>query len=190
MRPPRRSTQEHPPDLPTLMPPDPVDRARPVDVPDEGRMQVALHRALRYHLQRVRDAEGVDYAAMHGEIPIDALIRAFPFEVGGGWWRIGSVYDSHDGLSHSLPVLWHPETDRVRIGRIPPPPAPPPLAAPRPITMDGNYRLHVADGWRYWHEGRAYTAEEARAVLCQPGVHAYDGWSWERVADENPTETP
>lgn len=181
---PRRSTQEHPPDLPPLMPPSPLDTERPLDVPDEHRLQVALHRALRFHFQRVLTLEGVDFGSMPNEIPIIVLPFAQPRPLSFGWWAIGSVCDAHTGLTWRMPIHWEPATDRVGIGRIPPPSASFPDPEPRPITMDGNYHLHVAAGWRYWFEGREYTADEAQAILCQSGVRGHAGWTWERVVDE------
>ena len=182
MRPrqPRRSTQEHPPDLPTLMPPPPFDLERPLDVPDEAGMQVALHRALRHHLLRIRETEGIDYTEYRGEMEIIPLPRAHPVEVSPGWWAIGSVCDAHSGISWQMTVHWQPSTDRVRIDPIPPIPPPPPIPACRPLSTDGNGRVRVDDGWRYWYQGKAYTAEEARQILSVRRAST-DGWSWVRI---------
>lgn len=178
---PRRSTQEYPPDLPPIMPPDVIDHRCPLDVPDEARMQVA---AYRYHLQRILDTEGIDYANDRGELPIITLLSAFPSEVAPGWWEIGDVCDAHDGLRTSHRVYWQPATDRVKIDGLPPPASSLPETELRPITMDGNYRLHVADGWHYWHDGRQHSAEQARAILCRSGVREHVGWTWERLDAE------
>lgn len=176
----RRSTQEHPPDLPPIMPPDLIDLQRPLDVPDEARMQVAIHRAYRYHLQRILDTEGIDYTTDRGELSIITLPSAFPAEAAPGWWRIGIIADHHDGLALSLNVFWQPRTDRVKLER---PPIPPPLPTheERPIKVDCNYRVHVAEGWRYWYKGQEYTAEEARAALSGHGRETVQAWTWERI---------
>lgn len=117
---------------------------------------------------------------------IDIIPHHSPISIrGDGWCVVGMVHDSI--VNQSLRVLWHPETDRVRVGR--------PIApAPEPERGSGmpalSFSLYGApDYWadpdyRYFLDGREYTPADSVRIATERNSAA--GWTWERRADESP----
>lgn len=109
------------------------------------------------------------------------LLWQLPLQ-GDGWYDVGSVDDHHAGTIGAMRVLWHIESDRVRVKRTLAL-ARPTVAPYRPIRVDGNYHVTVDEGWRYWLGDVAYTPDQVRQIVgYRDGVRSVD-WRWERIKD-------
>lgn len=161
---------------------DLIDWPREVHAPlDADRMCLAVARAQRFHLLRV--AGSADAVTPYLRDAIIGQAAWYPRQGRDGWWMIGHVSDVHDGTFVRLRILWHPETDRVKVSRPPAEREPAPAASQQnvPISHDHNFLPRVAEGWRYWYKGVLHTPEQARAVLAASYNPSLTGWTWERI---------
>ena len=93
------------------------------------RIDAALERAARYRRSRVPE-DWQRKANLTELVSTQRPWQALPLP--DGWWDIGQVLDTFSELRPVLPVHWHPETNRVRVGS-------PPRPEPRPSPPAPDY---------------------------------------------------
>lgn len=132
---------------------------------------------------RYRGHVAIEAGAPAGNLAerIDVLPdRATPVVGSDGWYRVGTV---HDGVvNQCLWVLWHPETDRVRVGQ-PLELSPEPERVFSMPALSFNYygarNYRASPNYRYFLNGREYTPAEAVRIATERTSVA--GWTWEPV---------
>lgn len=144
------------------------------------KIAAACERAARYR-RHVAIEAGVPAGNLAERIDV-LPDRATPVLGSDDWYRVGTV---HDGVvNQCLMVLWHPETDRVRVGRPVDSASEPKRGSGMPAlsyNVYGARDYRAAPNFRYFLDGREYTPAEAlRIVKERDGVA---GWTW-RPVDE------
>lgn len=138
----------------------------------------ACERAACYRRQVAIDAGApARNVAERIDVVADGAIRP---DRADGWYRIGTVYDGV--VNQELRVVWHPETDRVRVGRPVVPALEPKRRSGMPALSFNVYgaRDYRADpNFRYFLNGREYTPAEALRIVRERDSVA--GWTWEPV---------
>jgi hypothetical protein len=136
-----------------------------------------LNRAVRYR-REVAIAAGAPAGNLAERI--DAVMAGEARAVGAdGWYLVGTVYDGV--VDQALPVWWHPETDRARVGR-PVVPEPEAVESGMPALSYNYYgrRDYRADPtYRYFLDGVEYGPDEAVRIATERDSVA--GWRWRPI---------
>lgn len=131
-----------------------------VDVPEETIRQ-ACDRAVAYRRQQLADV------AATMDLPV--TIATSPLPIIEGWVRAGVIHDPVSAMA--LAILYHPETNRVRVERPPAWPHLPLRLRDRPFAAD--------PGYVYLKDGVEYDADAAELMTAIDG--SLVGWTWRRI---------
>lgn len=152
---------------------------------DADKMCLAVARARHYHLLRTAGSENA--VTIHLRDTIIGQVSWYPEARPDGWWTIGHVSDVHDGGYVALQVLWHPESDRVRLAQ----PQRQAFTKSEADPISAGYRLGDAvakDGYIYSWQGQDYSPTEATALVDQ--LRSTTGWTWRAGTMIRVTITP